>query len=417
MELTKDQESALTTLLDWYYSDKKSSYITLGGLAGTGKTTIISLFREKLPMNVNVAFVAYTGKAASVMKNKLTKEIGKLKPSDYCGTIHSLIYEPVVDEKNEIIDWRKCKLTGYDLIIVDECSMVSRDIFNDLISYNIPILFVGDHGQLPPINADNFNLMDNPDIKLETMHRFGDESELLKISMEARINGKIKFGNYNNQVIKVDPRNSIIRDFIKSCNDFSDSMILCGFNKTRVKMNQKIRKLIGRIDDDPIVGDRVVCLRNNKHAYDCPIYNGMTGTINSLKNYNRCYDVKINLDCESKIYKGEISKNTFMKEKQTFDTNEFIYKKDLQLYRKIKNVGDYYSINNVVKEKNTKVYLDVFDFAYAMTVHKAQGSEYNKVVLIEEGRSIWGKDSDLWKRWLYTAVTRARNQLLIISML
>lgn len=416
MELTKDQQLALTTLLDWYHSENRSSYITMGGLAGTGKTTIISMFREKLPLTDNVAFVAYTGKAASVMKNKLTKEIGGLKPSDYCGTIHSLIYEPVLDEKNEIIDWRKCKLTGYDLIVVDECSMVSKDIFDDLLSYNIPILFVGDHGQLPPINNDNFNLMHNPDIKLETIHRFGENSELLKISMMARQEGKIPFGNYNNQVIKVSPKNSIVKDFILSCNDFSDAMILCGFNKTRNKMNQKIRKLIGRIDDDPIVGDRVVCLRNNKHAYDCPIYNGMTGTIKLLKDYNKCYDVKIDLDCEARIYKGVISKNTFMKEKQINDGSEFIYKKDLQLYRKIKSVGDYYSINNVVKEKNTKVYLDIFDFAYAMTVHKAQGSEYNKVVLIEEGRGIWGKDSDLWKRWLYTAVTRAKNQLLIISM-
>lgn len=416
MDLTSDQKKALSVLLDWYNSKEKSSYITLGGLAGTGKTTIISLFRDKLPSSANVAFVAYTGKAASVMKNKLTKAFGKIKPSDYCGTIHSLIYEPITDDSGEVVDWRKCNLVGYDLLVVDECSMISRDIFNDLISYNIPILFVGDHGQLPPINADNFNLMNIPDIKLETMHRFNEESQLLKISMIARNEGKIQFGNYNDQVIKVDPRSPLIKQFMLDCKDFSDSIVLCGFNKTRNKMNQKIRKMIGRIDDDPIKGDRVVCLKNNKRAFGCPIYNGMTGTISMLRDYNKCYDTIIDMDYENNPYKGVISKSTFMKEKVDYSNNEFILKKDLELYRKIKNVGDYYSINNVVKEKNTKVYLDIFDFAYAMTVHKAQGSEYNRVVLIEEGQSIWGKDTDLWRRWLYTAVTRAKNQLLIISM-
>lgn len=414
MDLTSDQKNALDILMSWFESSTKKPYITLGGLAGTGKTTIISLFRQKLSPSINVAFAAYTGKAASVMKNKLVKGLGKISKSDYCGTIHSLIYEPVVDEKNEIIDWRKCNITGFDLLVIDECSMISKDIFDDLISYKIPIVFVGDHGQLPPINSDGFNLMDNPDIKLETIHRFNENSELLKVSMQARLNGEIKFGNYNNQVIKIGPKDPIIKQFLESCDDFSNSIVLCGFNRTRNKMNEKIRKFIGRIDDDPIVGDRVVCLRNNKHAYDCPIYNGMVGTIKVIRNYINCYDTKIELDFESKLYKGVISKKSFLQEKPNFSNNEFIYKKDLQLYRKIKSVGDYYSINNSVKEKNTKVYLDIFDFAYAMTVHKAQGSEYGKVLLIEEGKSVWGKD-DLWNRWLYTAVTRAKDQLIIVS--
>ena len=412
-DLTKDQNSALATLWDWYHSKQRSPYIILGGLAGTGKTTIISMFRNMLPKDLSVAFVAYTGKAASVLKSKLAVQSKNALYQDFCGTIHSMMYEPITDENNSVIDWRKIAKQNFDLIIIDECSMVTKDIFEDILSYEIPVICVGDHGQLPPIESNGFNLMNNPDIKLETIHRFGENSELLKVSMMARLEGKIRYGDYGNQVFKVTVRDSRIKDFLKSCDTFDTSMVLCGFNKTRIKMNAKIRAMLQRVDNDPIVGDRVVCLKNNKNSHGCPIYNGMTGTIETLRSFKNCHDVKIKMDGEDTCYKGVISKNAFMREKYD-GTEEFIYRKDLEMFRKIKSIGDYYGINNAVKEKNTKVFLDTFDYSYCMTVHKSQGSEYKKVLLIEEGKHIWDKDG-MWNRWLYTAVTRAKEQLMIIS--
>lgn len=413
-DLTKDQNDALSTLWDWYHSKQRSSYIVLGGLAGTGKTTIISMFRNMLPKDISVAFVAYTGKAASVLKSKLNAQTLYPMYQDFCGTIHSMMYEPLTDEHGSVIEWRKLSKPNVDLIIIDECSMVSREIFNDILSYEIPVICVGDHGQLPPIDSGGFNLMDNPDIKLETIHRFGENSELLKVSMMARLEGKIRYGDYGNQVFKVSVKDSRIKEFLKSCGTFENSAVLCGFNKTRVKMNSKIRGMLQRVDDDPIIGDRVVCLRNNKTAHGCPIYNGMTGTIEKLRAHKNCYDVTIKMDGEDSSYKGVISQTSFMQENLSGRKEEFIYRKDLEMFRKIKSIGDYYGINNAIKEKNTKVFLDIFDFSYCMTVHKSQGSEYEKVVLIEEGRKIWNQ-GDMWNRWLYTAVTRAKKQLMIIS--
>lgn len=417
-DLTKDQKNALDTLVDWFNTPSKGSYIVIGGLAGTGKTTIISMFRKLIGMKT-VAFVAYTGKAASVMRNKLLSAsvvIGTgIYANDTCGTIHSLMYTPVEDESGYVIDWHKIpRLDGIDLIVVDECSMVSKAIFDDIMSYGIPTVFVGDHGQLPPIESDGFNLMDKPDAVLETIHRFAQNSELLKVSMMARKDGVIPYGEYGDQVIKCHTKDPRIKEFLKSCGNFSDSIVLCGFNNSRVKMNKKIRKsMLGRIDDDPMCDDRIICLKNNKNAFGGPIYNGMTATITSLRSFKNCYDISASIDGENRSYKGAIWQNSFMKQK--IDTHErpYIYKKDLMMYRKMKSIGDYYSINNYVKENNRKIYLDIFDFAYAITVHKSQGSEYNNVFLIEEGRTKW--TGDIWNKWLYTAVTRAKKKLMIVS--
>src|SRR5688572_5564127 len=132
-------------------------YVTLGGYAGTGKTTLISLIRKELHTSnklIKVGFASYTGKAARVLKTKL-KEASSIYPQDSVGTIHSLIYSPITNDRQEIIGWQKKDEIDRDLIIIDEASMVDELIWNHLISYKTPIIVVGDHGQLPPI-AGNF---------------------------------------------------------------------------------------------------------------------------------------------------------------------------------------------------------------------------------------------------------------------
>ena len=241
MELSSDQESAISTIIDWYNSSNRSPYITLGGYAGTGKTTVVAELRQRLDANLKVCYCAYTGKATSVLRNKLnlTKSIYR---DDVISTIHSLIYVPVMDG-DTIIDWQKINNLDFDLIIIDESSMVSRDIFDDLLSFEIPIICLGDHGQLPPVSNDDFNLMKNPQIKLEKIHRYDSsvDSPLLKVSMLAREEGYIPFGQYGKGVFKVDPKSSVIPKFVSYMGDFSNSFCVVGFNNTRIKMNKKFR--------------------------------------------------------------------------------------------------------------------------------------------------------------------------------
>jgi ATP-dependent exoDNAse (exonuclease V) alpha subunit len=411
MDLSSDQLLAISTILDWYKSSNRKPYITLGGYAGTGKTTVIARLRDKLRVDLRVAYCAYTGKATSVLRNKLLKSKSLYK-NDSIGTIHSLIYKPVL-EGDEIIGWTKEPILEKDLIIVDESSMVSKDIFDDLLSYGIPIICIGDHGQLPPISDDDFNLMNNPEIKLETVHRFdnSEESPLLKLSMMARIDGYIPYGVYGDGVLKVDTKSNKITPFVKLMGNFENSFCVVGFNDTRIKMNKKFRTWLKR-PEHPIINDRIICLRNNKNSVDLPIYNGMIGTITEKFSHDKCYDISCRFDGENNLYTGYISKLNFNAEKSPGP--EFIYKNDIIKWKKQRSVGDFYSVNNNIVRKKEKIFLDNFDYAYAITCHKSQGSEMENVMVIEQKCSYWS-NGDMWRRWLYTAVTRSRKNLLIVS--
>jgi exodeoxyribonuclease-5 len=168
-KLTNQQAEALSAIGAWLKASKDGGkqYLTLGGYAGTGKTTLLAALRRVLRSNmptVKVGFVAYTGKAALVLRHKLVED-KILQPGDSISTLHGLMYYSD-SGKSESPKWRKRESLKVDLVVVDEASMVSEEIWNDLISFGRPVLAVGDHGQLPPI-GNNFNLMLEPDLKLD----------------------------------------------------------------------------------------------------------------------------------------------------------------------------------------------------------------------------------------------------------
>jgi len=385
IELSENQKSVLKSVLEWYKKSEKP-YITLGGYAGTGKTTLMGYLSNILRDNekkLKIAFCSYTGKASRVLQRKL-KDTDSIYKYDYTGTIHRLIYRPEIDNNGEIVSWNRLPEEEflYDLIIVDEASMVTSDIWNDLLSYNKPILAVGDHGQLPPIEG-NFNLMENPNFKLEEIYRQEINNPIIKVSQLARKYGHIPIEQFSKTVKKLDKKDrdtgEFLENFFESFNN--DTMILTGFNYSRVKLNKGIRQLLGFETPTPSMGDRVICLKNN---YMENIFNGMMGTIinvdeESLDGYEY-YDSEIELDDEDFIYYGKISKSQF-NEKST--------------------------VNDVPDG------IDLFDFGYALTVHKAQGSQASRVVVFEERFS--KMDDEMWRRWLYTAVTRAIDELYIVG--
>jgi exodeoxyribonuclease V len=150
--LSPDQDRASQAVDAWWSSSKRSRVFTVGGLAGTGKTRLSGYkalqFQQK---GVRVAFCTFTGKASKVLRKSL--EVAGVFP-EYCGTIHGLIYKPIVDEQSgRVIAWDRRELLEYDLIFIDEASMVSQDILRDLLSYDLPILAIGDHGQLMPVGG------------------------------------------------------------------------------------------------------------------------------------------------------------------------------------------------------------------------------------------------------------------------
>ena len=414
--LSKDQLNAKNTILDWVQTNNRSLYITLGGYAGTGKSSLIAEIRKSIPKRWQVAFCAFTGKAAGVMKDKLLA-VNAINDNDYIGTMHSLMYMVREDPETKLKVFEKKSFIDYDLIVVDEASIVNQDLFIDLRSYHIPMLFVGDHGQLPPISSDDFNLMSEPMIRLEEVHRFGENSALLDLSIMARNGESIPFKQFDEKVAKVKETDPMVNDFIHNhLGDFSNGVCLCGTNNTRVDVNQLIRYNSGIIDDIgdkiPRTDDRVVCLKNNRSLID-PIYNGQLGTITSIANVDKLddvYSMGILMD-EGFGYKGFVNRDNFGKMKYASDGKEYITVKELMQLKSYLTIAEKKMMRGKVGKK--KLYFDSFDFGYCLTVHKAQGSEWGNVLLFEEISGYW--DDEYKRKWLYTAITRSNDRLLIIG--
>ncbi len=386
LQLSVDQDKVLKQLLEWVFDTNKNQYITLGGYAGTGKTTLISILREEINKEnkkIKVAFCSYTGKATRVLKSKLI-ETNSIHKQDLVGTIHSLIYSPIVNKKMEITGWKRKEELEVNLIIVDEASMIDEKIWNDLISYNLPIIAIGDHGQLPPING-SFNLMEEPMLKLEKIHRQAQDNPIIRLSIMAREEGIIPAGTFGlgiKKILKSETDNaSEIEELL--CSYDKNTLILCGYNSTRIKINEFIRNSLEKNPFCPEPGDRVICLRNNHTA---EIYNGMVGTIASIEKDNLdWFEAEIEMDGSNNPYFGKISVHQFNNPESM----------------------------NFSKQRKKIIEGDLFDYGYALTVHKAQGSQARRVILFEERFS--RMDSNMWKRWLYTAVTRATDELYIIG--
>jgi len=372
---------------------------SVGGYAGTGKTTLICELRKQLKPETSVAFVTFTGKASSVLKKKLI-ENNALFSNDYVGTIHGLIYAPEVrwDRKLKtfvITGWKKKDRDDVvnKIIIIDEASMVSKEIWKDLHYYEKPIIAIGDHGQLPPIGDNGFNIISKPDYKLTQIHRQAFNSPIIKLSAFIRKEGYIPEKIYSPEVFKLDWNHPHCQKLWKRKIDFNDDnlIVLCGFNTTRANLNDIIRKHLGFKEHAPYPGEKIVCLSNNHYAQ---IMNGQIGKVLWLMADDDSYRITVEIDGD--IHERLVANTCFGQVQYT------MYNKD----SKHKNINE-----KAVDQGFDKI--DFFDYGYVVSVHKSQGSEWDKVLLFEQRTQRWS--DEYYAKWLYTAVTRAKQKLMIIS--
>jgi exodeoxyribonuclease-5 len=188
-DLSPDQREVYEAIIRWCHGSLGERYgnsmlLTIGGFAGVGKSSLLGVFAAETKLRV--AYCAFTGRAASVLQRKLRAAGCNAAVT----TIHRLIYLPVIDSKTEeVLGWKKRQhLDGIDLIVIDEASMVSGKMLDDLKIYGKPILAVGDHGQLPPV-MDSGDLMKNPDLRLEKIHRQAESSPIIQFSKVVRETG------------------------------------------------------------------------------------------------------------------------------------------------------------------------------------------------------------------------------------
>lgn len=375
--LSKEQKLAAEQVVSWYMKGA-SKPLKLAGYAGTGKTTLIQELKNQLP-KMPIAFLAPTGKATVNMKDKL----GRLRFGDMTRTIHSFLYMPILDDDGKIVDWEikpsidKSNPPG--LLIVDESSMVTKKLDDDLLTIGLPILYVGDHGQLPPPTKDDFNLMLRPHIRLEEVHRTALDSPIIKLSMLARRKRVIPCQQFSDIVMRI-PEVKPIKDRLL-CND-QDRLILTDTNWKRVKLNRRMLATLGMNTNTPTVGTRVIFKKNNWKA-NIPVFNGMMGTITDIWNDPPDnYFMTVDVDGEEESFEGTVSKYGFHAMK--FEKPEHLKWRDIE---------------------------NVADFGYCCTVHSAQGSEAKKVFIFGNG-TCFGKDQH---RWMYTAITRAKEELYICN--
>lgn len=345
MELTPKQKHALYQIVTTIKNGAKQ--VTLGGYAGTGKTTLINYLTKFYP---SYAVCAYTGKAGNVLRKKGIAG---------ATTIHSRIYKPFFD--NGVVYFDLNPEPGCEGFIVDEASMVSSSIYEDLQSFDFPMIFVGDHGQLEPIDS-NFNLMVSPDYKLEEIHR--NAGPIAQFAQHLR-NGM------NPRGFK-DEGDTV--EFVSTLNDqllTEVDQVICAFNKTRVNINTQIRNALG-FSGVLNVGERIMCLKNNRRQ---GLFNGMQGTVVAL-------------------YKGPRGRKLMDFEFDGFIYTGVAYEEDQfgQETYKIKHGGG--------DSPNP------FDYAYCITCHKSQGDEWNDVLVIEQRCQKWSH-----RRWAYTAASRAKGKL------
>ena len=374
MKFSPQQEEALKAVSRWL-KDGRTPVFRLFGYAGTGKTTLARYFAEHV--DGEVLFAAFTGKAAQVLR---------ARGATNARTIHSLIYRPRGEE--EVSDEetgkttvspmfainRQSPLAQAALIIIDECSMVDEALGKDLMSFGTPILVLGDPGQLPPISGGGFFTEHEPDILLTEIHRQARDNPIIDLAMQVREGNEIMYGDYGTaQVIS---KNEVDRDTVLDADQ-----VLVGTNRTRRRYNQRLRELKGFTQAFPQSGDKLVCLRNDpsKGLLNGSLWQVMTSSKETVK-------PGINL--------------LVRPEDDDMDRGS----------AKIKLLKSVFEDPDTEVPWQTRKRYDDFDYGYALTVHKAQGSQWNSVVLFDESFAF----RDTRERWLYTAITRAAERLVIV---
>ena len=406
---TEEQANAIQFCLDYIdgkVSDNGKGYIFISGQAGVGKSEIqkfiLSHFKPK-----EFVLAAYTAKAARVMEEK-----SGFKAS----TIHKLMYVPIYDDDGDIVDWYYDKYKLKDnkdlkFVLIDECSMMTQRQMNDLKTSGKKIIVFGDYYQLPPINTPQIFTKQNADIILSKIHRQAESNPIIQHLSNLRKNIDIPYGNIDNKLIKVNNLAELFNGDIKKFLDYDQ--IICGTNATRNQLNKTIRDIMGIKSPLPVKGEKLICLKNNIKV---DLANGdQFIAMEDATDYDDYQGLfRLHTDINDKQNKNKKNKrkkfnNSFTLISDIYDNTE---RKRISWYEQLqlRKEGVWQQLDD-----KPLIYRQNFvesDFSYAISCHKAQGSEWKNILIIDES-SIF---SNFKYRWLYTAVSRCRESATIVKL-
>jgi exodeoxyribonuclease-5 len=418
------QAAAIAQIVEWYRSHSRQPVFRLFGYAGSGKSTITAHAIEALGLSPKprdggseggVLFAAFTGKAALVMTRKGTP----------ASTIHSLIYrvseatpEEIARIEQEAADLRaglgslpaaeqlfamerlkrlelrladihrprfvlneQSMIRDADLIVLDEVSMVGQEMATDLLAFGKPILVLGDPGQLPPIKGAGAFTDAAPDVMLTEIHRQAGESAIIRLATLARRGEPIPYGEHDGHVWKM-RRSDIGADQL-----LRGGQVICGRNATRIALNGAMKASAGFGNTHPAgLGEKIICLKNRN---DIGVVNGMFVSLDDIRHdgpleFSAALTTEDGLKVAGRhrFYKGH-------------------YDDHIQLDPE-RSRRDWKAMRGLIETV----------WGYAITCHKAQGSQWENIVVYDDGL---GRTSEDRARWLYTAITRAERGLVILD--
>jgi len=430
------QAAAIRLTKEWFESrTHEQQVLRLFGYAGSGKSTVLKFVLDELGLSPHrsardgtcvpgVVTATFTGKAALVLSRKGTP----------ARTIHSLIYSVSEATEEEIeaaakkvhaaeIEIRS--LSGFDrtaaeagieamrqalsamkkprfalnpesdaadakLIVLDEVSMVGEDMARDLMSFKKPILVLGDPGQLPPIKGAGAFTNVAPDIMLTEIHRQAAESAIIRLATMAREGRPIGFGGYDAHVAKMH------KGDITPEQALSGGQLICGMNATRLQLNNAMRAAAGLSGTmlPTGAGEKIICLKNQN---DLGLINGMFLTLEDIVDEGSLYF--------SAMVTNEDGRRVGRTDNDRSPGRLRIYKghfEDHIAFDRTRNDRDW----------KDKKHLTEASFGWAITAHKAQGSQWENVIVWDDGL---GRSELDRRRWLYTAITRAERGLVLLA--
>lgn len=399
MDWSPQQDQALKSVDGWLKDPNSSQIFRLFGYAGTGKTTLAKHFAESVEGGVN--FMAFTGKAAHVLQKKgcagattihsmiyHPKDKSRRKLKDLETELVALLKEPNAEQSPKVKKLRntiqkerdnlarpmfvlneESEIRFSKLVIIDECSMVDSQIGQDLLSFGTKVLVLGDPAQLSPVAGAGFFTNCKPDFMLTEIHRQAQDNPIIYMATKTRNQETLDLGAYGDSEIKAGKPNS---DEVLA----ADQLIV-GKNVTRRNCNARVRELNGLPARTVVSGDKIVCLRNN---HDLGLLNGAIWFVEEVYGeYDDVVSMRIKSEDSGILQDVEAHIHYFQGREDELNWYE---KKDAQ----------------------------EFDFGYALTCHKSQGSQWDDVYLFDESKIF---RQDKWK-WLYTALTRASEKITIV---
>jgi exodeoxyribonuclease V len=401
MQLSQEQTAALDAIARWRSDSLGKQEFLLAGFAGTGKTTLLQHFVNG--QSNQILCLTPTGKAASVLQKKL-KDIT-------VSTIHKALYVPVPKSRQRLklleqavakhpndkalVEALKEEIKKFtdrgnvrfspksdhkiepgQLVVVDEASMVTKYMREDLLRTGAKVLYVGDPGQLPPVKDVGFFQHTPPDAMLEQIQRQALDSPIIRLSMMIREGEKIDEFD-DGSCRRISKHDMPVSEW------WEHDQVITGSNASRRRINRFFRRKAGRTDWWPAKGEKLICLKNVFDEEICLVNGGMAESTSDFVQHEDLSAVWGDL----KTDEGPL---------QAAQCDPFPFHRHYD-----------HEATQAMPDEDAPNYQ--FDFGYAITVHKSQGSEWDRVILADDGMA--DRNQSFRRKWLYTAVTRAREKL------